>query len=128
MPKPSDQLIPGSERAYEIVNDRLMRDIVKDLGHGPARLPSVHPDAQAPRAEAAQPVPLKPPSGIGLIDRMCLAQDAQDRLAKIEVLARTVANFQAAHDAKVEIKRLEAEVVRLKEEVKKAAEAAKPKS
>jgi hypothetical protein len=36
-------------------------------------------------------------------------------------------SFQAAHDAEVaEIKRLEAEVVRLKEEVRKA-EAAKPK-
>ena len=58
---------------------------------------------------------------------LCNAADAQDQLAKLESLARTIANFQAAHDAKVaEITRLEAEVVRLKEEVKKA-EAPKPK-
>ena len=58
---------------------------------------------------------------------LCNAADAQDRLAKLEALARTVATLQAAHDAKVaEIKRLEGEVVRLKEEVRKA-EAAKPK-
>jgi len=118
MPKPSDQLIPGSERAYEIVNDRLMRDIVKDLGHGPARLPSVHPDAQAPRAEAAHPVPLKPPAGIDLIDRMCLAADKQDRIAKLEALSRTVAILQADRDA--EIASLRAEVERLQGELKKA--------
>ena len=58
---------------------------------------------------------------------MCLAADAQDRLAKLEALSRTVASLQAARDAEVaEIKRLEAEVVRLKEEVKKA-KAPKPK-
>ena len=59
---------------------------------------------------------------------LCNAADAQDRRAKITELARTGASLQAAHDAEVaEIKRLETEVVRLKEEVKKA-EAAKPKS
>jgi hypothetical protein len=127
--KPDDRMLPGSERAYDAVNDRLIRDIVKDFAHGPARLPSVHPQDQAPRGSGWTEQPtLKPPSGIELIDRMCLAADQQERLAKIEALARTVASLQAAHDAEIaEIKRLEAEVVRRKEEVKKA-EAAKPKS
>ena len=121
MPRPfaSDAVIPGSERAYDQVNNRLMREIVRDLGHGPARLPSVHPDSQSPpRSEPASPVPLKPPSGIALIDRMCAAADAQDRLQKIEALSRTVTNLKADQDA--EIARLEAELARLETELKKA--------
>ena len=110
----SDRLVPGSERAVENVDTKLMREIVRDLGHGPARLPSVHPDAQAPRSET-QPTPLSSPPGINLIDRMCDAADAQDRAARLETLAKTIANLRAE-----EIARLQAENVRLQAELDKA--------
>src|SRR5262249_13777853 len=119
-----DRLVPGSERAVEIVGDRLMRDIVKDFRHGPARLPLVHPDAPRPAESAPQPA-LKPPPGVPLIDKMCLGADAQERLVKIEALSRAVATLQAGYDNKV--KRLEEEIARLQglideqEKVKKNA-------
>jgi len=65
-----------------------MRDIVRDLSHGPARLPSVHPDDQAPRVVEPTTTPLRLPAGIALINKMCEAADAQDRAAKMETLAR----------------------------------------
>jgi hypothetical protein len=115
----SDALVPGSERAVENVGDRLMQDIVRDLGHGPARLPSVHPDSQSPRPAVAGETPLKPPSGVALIDQLCDAADAQDRLQKIETLSRIVAAGQEA-----EIARLRAENERLQAELKKAESSA----
>ena len=51
--KPSDQIIPGSKRAYEQVNNRLMREIVRDFAHGPASLPCI--PTRKPLAEAAGP-------------------------------------------------------------------------
>src|SRR5262249_39303966 len=114
----SDRLVPGSERAVENVDTKLMREIVRDLGHGPARLPSVHPDAQAPRAVGSMETPLRQPAGIEHIDRMCAAADKQDRIAKIEVLSRTIANLQAGQDA--EIARLKEENAHLQAELVKA--------
>jgi hypothetical protein len=52
------------------------------------------------------------------IDRMCAAADKQDRIAKIEALARTIANLQAGQDA--EIARLKEENARLQAELAKA--------
>jgi hypothetical protein len=120
---PDDRLVPGSERAYDQVNDRLMREIVRDFRHGPASLPSIPADRQAPpRIDEPPPSTLKPPSGIGLIDAMCAAADQQDRLAKITEMARTVAALQANYDSKVA--RLEAEIERLQSELKKAESSA----
>ena len=115
--KPDDGMLPGSERAYDQVNDRLWRDIVSDRTR--RGLPTVDPSSQAPpRIDEPQPVPLKPPAGIELIDKMCLAQDQQDRLARITEMARTVAALQANDDARVA--RLEAEIERMQGELKKA--------
>src|SRR5262249_39785578 len=114
----SDLLLPGSERAVESVNTKLVRDIVRDLGHGPARLPTVDPSSQSPRPVEPTMTPLRPPAGIDLIDKMCLAADAQDRLQKMEALSRTITNLQADRDA--EIARLQAEIERLQAELKKA--------
>ena len=76
----------------------------------------MHPDAQAPRGSGWTDQPtLKPPRGIELIDKMYAAADAQDRLAKVESLATTVASLQAD-----EIARLRAENERLQAELKKA--------
>jgi hypothetical protein len=120
---PDDRLVPGSEKAYAQVGDRLMREIVRDFAHGPARLPTVDPSSQAPpRIDEPPRTALKPPSGIDLIDRMCAAADERDRVAKITEMARTVAALQADHDSKVA--RLEAEIQRLQSELKKAESSA----
>ena len=97
---------------------RVWRDIVSDRTR--RGLPSIHPDQQSPPPGSGwrDPVALKPPAGIGLIDKMCAAADAQDRLAKVESLARTIAALEAGQEA--EIARLRAEVVRLEAELKKA--------
>ena len=39
--RPDDRLVPGSEKACEVVDDQAMADIVADLRSGPARFPSV---------------------------------------------------------------------------------------
>jgi uncharacterized small protein (DUF1192 family) len=117
MSKPDDRYIPGSERAYDQVNDRLWRDIVSDRTR--RGLPSVDPSSQAPpRIDEPPPTALKPPSGVNLIDKMCAAADQQDRLARITEMARTVAALQANDDAR--IARLQGEIVRLEAELKKA--------
>jgi hypothetical protein len=112
---PDDRIVPGSERAYETVNDRHMREIVRDLYHGPASLPLVSPQPHPVGSGWVDPAPLRPYEGAKHVDAICDAFAAQDRLTKISEMVQTVASLQP--DAKV--KRLEAEVERLKAELAK---------
>jgi hypothetical protein len=71
-----------------------------------------------PRIDEPPPSALKQPSGIALIDAMCLAADRRDRTAAILELSRTISALQAAHDARCF--QLESEIKRLEDAVKKA--------
>jgi hypothetical protein len=112
---PDDRVVPGSEKAYETVNDRHMREIVRDLYHGPASLPLVSPQPHPVGSGWVEPAPLKPYEGAKHVDAVCDAFEAQDKLTKISEMLQAVAALQP--DAK--IKRLEAEVERLKAELAK---------
>ena len=119
-----DRLVPGSERAVEIVGDKLMREIVHDFAHGPASLPLVDPSAQAPprNENAGAPAPLALPPGIGLIDAMCNAASERERLEKILELNRRLQSLQALQDAKIYA--LENQLKELEERLKKKLRAA----
>jgi hypothetical protein len=54
---PDDRRVPGSERAYEAADDRLMADIVADFRRGPASLPLRRASASFPRSSRADPAP-----------------------------------------------------------------------
>jgi hypothetical protein len=116
---PNDKLIPGSERAYEAVNNRQWNDIVRDLRNGPSALPIVTPEPHPVGSGWVDPKPLGPPEGDRYVGQICDAFSAQERVAKIEELTRRVANLQSARDA--EIKELKDEVARLQAELAKVA-------
>jgi hypothetical protein len=113
-----DRLVPGSERAVEIVDTKLMRQIVADL-RKPPTLPMVDPSAQAPprNENAGAPAPLALPPGIGLIDAMCNAASERERLEKILELNRRLQSLQALQDAKIYA--LENQLKELEERLKK---------
>jgi hypothetical protein len=117
MSKPDDRYIPGSERAYDQVNDRLWRDIVSDRTR--RGLPSVDPSSQAPpRSEPPQPAPLSAPPGLAIIDRMVNTVTEEQRLEKILELSKRVSALQAMHDARVF--QLENQIREMEEALKKA--------
>jgi hypothetical protein len=119
--KPDDRVVPGSEKACEAVDDRLMADIVADFRHGPASLPIASPEPHARGSGWVEPAPLRPYEGSRYVDAICDHFDQQDRLsaqrlAKIEEMMRTLASMQP----NAEVERLKAEVEQLKADLEKA--------
>jgi hypothetical protein len=114
---PNDQLQPGSEKLAEAVPTSVVRDIVRDLRNGPSALPIVTPQPYPVGSGWVEPVPLRPYEGAKHVDAICEAFAAEDRVAKVEALARRVANLQVGRDA--EIKELRDEVARLQAELAK---------
>jgi len=114
---PNDKLIPGSEKAYEGVNNKQWADIVRDLRNGPSRLPFVCPEPYPVGSGWVDPKPLGPPEGDRYVGQICDSFTAQERAAKIAELAGRVAALQAGREA--EIKELKAEVERLQAELAK---------
>ena len=110
--KPDDRLIPGSERAYDQVNTRLMRDIVKDFAHGPASLPSVHPTQQAPppNENAGAPAPLRSPSGLRYCDAIAESFAHKDRMAQIAEHNEMVSSVLPSPEFDPRIKELAAKI------------------
>jgi hypothetical protein len=79
--------------AERAVPTRLIRDIVADAYRGISQSTSLIPDRQRsedkPRAVSGGTVPIQPPPGIEIIDRLCQAQDRADRAAAIRVRIET---------------------------------------
>src|SRR6516165_2842332 len=121
--RPDDRRVPGSEKAYEAVDDRLMADIVADFRHGPASLPIASPEPHARGSGWVEPAPLRPYEGSRYVDAICdhfdqqdrLSAREQDRLAKIAEMVRTLASMQP----NAEVERLKAEIEQLKSDLEK---------
>ena len=71
----------------EAVPDKLMAEIVNDFRHGVPSPKSMATTPGAPQEEpwkhAASDVPLRPPPGVDICDRIMDAQDARDKAALI---------------------------------------------
>jgi hypothetical protein len=114
---PDDKVLPGSERAYEGVNDRQWRDIVRDLRNGPSTLPSVSPEPYPVGSGWVEPKPLGVPEGDRYVGAICDSFTAQERVAKIAELARRVAALRddaEVRDLKKEVERLQAELAKVR--------------
>jgi hypothetical protein len=79
-------LTPNTARAMtECVDDKLMADLVSDFRSGVARPASMAstPDAPQPAPRKGtgfvDPIPLRPPPGVEICDRLVDAADARDR-------------------------------------------------
>jgi hypothetical protein len=74
-------------RAMQAVPDQLVRDIVADAYKGISQSASmIKPERKPPPAKGSgwvDPAPMKAPTGIEYIDRMCEAQDRADRIAAV---------------------------------------------
>jgi hypothetical protein len=102
---PDDRRVPGSERAYEAVDDRLMADIVADFRHGPASFPSVGGTSPSgPGWQEAQSLADWKPPGDRYVTMLLDDADRRERTAKIDA----------------EVERLKVEIARLKAEMAKA--------
>ena len=84
---------PYQVRATQAVGDRLMADIVADARKGISQSASMISDRQRseekPRPASGGSMPIQPPPGINIIDRMCDAQDRIDRAAAMRVRVET---------------------------------------
>jgi hypothetical protein len=107
-----DRLVPGSERAVEIVGDKLMREIVHDFAHGPASLPLVDPSAQAPprNENAGAPAPLRSPSGLKYCDAIAESFAHKDRMAQIAEHNAMVSSVLSSPELDPRIKELAAKI------------------
>jgi hypothetical protein len=79
--------------AERAVPTSLIRDIVSDAYRGIAQSTSMIPDRHRsqdrPRPPSGGTVPIQPPPGIEIIDRLCQAQDRADRAAAVRVRIET---------------------------------------
>jgi hypothetical protein len=85
--KPAPPREEWREDMIRAVPDSLLRDIVNDIRRGPAVRSSLASRPQS--SEPARPVgggtvPIQPPPGIDIIDRMCASQAAIERTAAIK--------------------------------------------
>jgi hypothetical protein len=103
--RPDDRLVPGSERACEVVDDQAMAAIVRDLRNGPSQLPLASGTSPSGRGwqEAQSLADWKPP-GDRYVTMLLDDADRRDREAKVAA----------------EVERLKAEIARLKAEMAKA--------
>ena len=103
--RPDDRLVPGSEKACEVVDDQAMADIVADLRSGPARFPSVSGVSPSGRGwQEAQSLAAWKPPGDRYVTMLLDDADQRERTAKIAA----------------EVERLKAEIARLQAEMAKA--------
>jgi hypothetical protein len=87
-------------KMYKACSDSLMRDLVNDLRSGPAQPSSIIPDnnrlGAGERGSGWQKeIPLRPPEGVELIDRMCRTADAVERIQTAHERAKVTLDLRA---------------------------------
>jgi hypothetical protein len=116
MPSFADhRLVPGSERAVEIVGDKLMAEIVRDL-RKPPELPAVSPEPHAVGSGFRNPAPLTTPSGTRYVDAICESFAERDPMAKIaenNTMVTSVTSVLSSLERDTQIKELEAKIALL---------------